>query len=177
MPHRFAGVVAANTALPGLPNLASEIAPDALGAFLGWLQWSQERHELRPSEIVGGVSPLNQTRHTLTDGERAAYDAPFPDESYCAGARQFPILVPLDDVDPPASMLRAAWVGLEQFERPFVTAFAEHDDIAPFFDKIFRDRVPGARGRPHQPIPNAGHFLQEHAPDQLVEIILALGNE
>lgn len=175
MPDRFAGVVAANTALSGLPNLATEIPPDALAPFLGWFQWSQERDELLPSEVVGGDSPLNQIRHRLSSGERAGYDAPFPDASYCAGARQFPLLVPLDDTDPPASMLRAAWAGLEHFQRPFVTAFAEHEDVTRLFETIFQERVPGARGRAHQTIPNAGHFLQEHAPDQLVDIILTLG--
>jgi haloalkane dehalogenase len=176
MPERFAGVVAANTALPGMPNLAGELAPDALAPFLAWLAWSQEQDDLLPSEIVGGNSPLNQTRHKLTDGERAAYDAPFPDESYCAGARQFPLLVPLSDADPPAATLRAAWAGLQRFRRPFITAFAEHDDITGFFDNIFQERVPGARGRAHHTIPNAGHFLQEHVPERLVDIILGLGD-
>lgn len=177
MPQRFAGVVAANTALPGLPGLADEIPPDAVGPFLGWLQWSQEREQLRPSEIVGGGSPLNQTRHTLSTRERAAYDAPFPDESYCAGARQLPLLVPLGDVDPSAPMLRAAWAGLERFDRPFVTAFAEHEDITAFFEKIFQAHVPGARRSTHSTIRDAGHFLQEHAPDELVDIILKLGED
>jgi haloalkane dehalogenase len=177
MPQRFAGVVAANTALPGLRNLAHEVLPNALEPFLGWRQWSQERGQLRPSEVVGGSSPLNQTHQTLSAGERAAYDAPFPDESYCAGARQLPLLVPLGDTEPPASMLRAAWAGLERFERPFVTAFAEHEDITSFFEKIFQERVPGAHTRAHHVIANAGHFLQEQAPDELVDIILELGED
>jgi haloalkane dehalogenase len=173
-PERFAGVVAANTALPGLPGLADEVPPDALAPFLGWLRWSQGPRQLRPSEVVGGSSPLNQTGHALTAGERAAYDAPFPDESYCAGARQLPLLVPLDDADPPASMLRTTWAGLERFERPFVTAFAEHEDITAFFEKIFQERVPGAHTSAHHMIANAGHFLQEQAPDKLVDVILEI---
>jgi haloalkane dehalogenase len=171
-PDRFAGVVAANTALPDPDVRVEDVPPEAVAPFLSWLQWSQEREELWPSEVVGGDSPLNQTRHRLTDGERAAYDAPFPDESYRAGPRQFPLIVPLDDAEPPASMLRAAWAGLERYERPFVTAFADQEDVTRFFEPLFQERVPGARGRAHQTIPNAGHFLQEHAPDRLVEIIL-----
>jgi haloalkane dehalogenase len=171
-PDCFAGVVAANTALPDPDVRVEDVPPEAVAPFLSWLQWSQEREELWPSEVVGGDSPLNQTRHRLTDGERAAYDAPFPDESYRAGPRQFPLIVPLDDADPPASMLRAAWAGLERYERPFVTAFADQEDVTRFFEPLFQERVPGARGQAHQTIPNAGHFLQEHAPDRLVEIIL-----
>jgi len=173
-PERFAGVVAANTALPNPDVGIDDVPPEAVTPFLLWLQWSQERDELRPSEVVGGDSPLNQTHHQLSDRERAAYDAPFPDESYRAGARQFPLIVPLDDADPPASMLREAWAGLEGYTRPFITAFAEHEDITQFFAPLFQERVPGAQGRVHPTIPNAGHFLQEHAPDRLVEILLGI---
>jgi haloalkane dehalogenase len=59
-------------------------------------------------------------------------------------------------------------------ERPFVTAYADREDITRFFEPLFQERVPGARGRQHETIPNAGHFLQEHAPERLVEIILGL---
>jgi haloalkane dehalogenase len=173
-PERFAGVVAANTGLPD-PDLAIEdLPPGSVEPFLAWLQWSQERDELLPSEVVGGDSPLNQSGHRLTEGEQAAYDAPFPDESYRAGPRQFPLIVPLGNTDPPASMLREAWAGLARYDRPFVTAFADQEDITSLFEPLFQQRVPGARGRDHATVPNAGHFLQEHAPDQLVEIILGL---
>ncbi len=147
----------------------------ASGPFMAWVEYSQHVDELLPSEVVGGDCPLNQTGHRLTPGEVAAYDAPFPDESYCAGSRQFPLLVPLDASDPPASMLHEAWEGLEQFERPFVTAFADAEDITRFFEPVFQQRIPGAAGQDHQTIVGAGHFLQEHAPDRLVEIILGIG--
>lgn len=173
-PERFAAVVAANTALPDPDVRTEDIPPEAITPFMAWFEWSQERDELLPSEVVGADSPLNQTRHRLSEAERRAYDAPFPDESYRAGARQFPLIVPLGDDDPPASMLRQAWAGLERFDRPFVTAFADQEDVTRFFEPIFQARVPGARGRQHATVPNAGHFLQEHAPDRLVEIVLGL---
>ena len=173
-PDRFRAVVAANTALPDPSIDPASVPPDVLAPFMEWFQWSQEREQLLPSEVVGGTSPLNQTGHTLTAGEAAAYDAPFPDESYRAGARQFPLIVPLGDADPPASMLREAWAGLERFERPFVTAFADQENVTRFFEPLFQQRVPGAAGQPHVTVTNAGHFLQEHAPQQLVEVILGI---
>ena len=173
-PDRFSAVVAANTALPDPDRDPASIPPEAFAAFMDWFQWSQERQELLVSEVVGGDCPLNQTGHTLTPREAAVYDAPFPDESYLAGARQFPVIVPIGDADPPASMLREAWAGLEQFNRPFVTAFADNEDVTRLFEAVFQERVPGAAGQNHATVPDAGHFLQEHAPDQLVEIILAL---
>lgn len=93
-PERFAAVVAANTALLN-PDIAIEtVPPEVVAPFLSWLQWSQERDQLWPSDVVGGDCPLNQTGHWLSRGEAAAYDAPYPDESYRAGARQFPLLAP-----------------------------------------------------------------------------------
>lgn len=171
-PERFAAVVAANTALSDPDIDIGAVPPETVAPFLSWLQWSQERDDLRPSEVVGGDCPLNQTGHRLIGAEAAAYDAPYPDESYRAGARQFPLLVPLDDSDPPATMLRQAWAGLERYDRPFVTAFADAEDITRFFEPLFQARVPGAAGQPHATVDNAGHFLQEHQPQQLVEIIL-----
>jgi haloalkane dehalogenase len=176
-PERFRGVVAANTGLSDPRDLESwtpEEVAAAAGPFLAWFQWSQEKERLLPSEVVGGDCPLNQTGHRLSPGEARAYDAPFPDESYCAGARQFPLLVPLDGTDPPAGMLVEAWQGLATYDRPFVTAFADHEDITRVFEPILQERVSGAHGQPHVTVPDAGHFLQEHAPDQLVEIILAI---
>jgi len=176
-PDRFRAVVAANTGLPDPAIVETRTAEEIAavrGPFLAWFQWSQERERLLPSEVVGGDCPLNQTGHTLTRGEAAAYDAPFPDESYCAGARQFPLLVPLDTTDPPAGMLRAAWKGLDSYDRPFVTAFADQEDITRGFEAGLQQRVPGAAGQQHITVPNSGHFLQEHAPDQLVETILRI---
>jgi haloalkane dehalogenase len=175
-PDRFVGVVAANTALPDPELDPAALPPETLAPFLEWLEWSQSREELNPSEVVGGDCPLNQTGHRLTPGEQRAYDAPFPDESYRAGARQFPLLVPLGDADPPASMLRDAWRGLDAYERPVVTAFGDHENVTSFFAEVFQERIPGARGRSHVTVPDAGHFLQEHQPALLVDTILHVGS-
>jgi haloalkane dehalogenase len=177
-PDRFAAVVAANTGLAAPDVMASfteeQFAP-AASAFLHWLEQSASP-DLTASWAVGSPdSALNQTAHVLTEEEAAAYDAPFPSERHFAGARQFPRLVPLDATDPPASMLSRAWAGLAAFEKPFLTAFAEHEDITRAFERIFQTRVPGSRGRDHMTIPDAGHFLQEQQPDLLVDAILSLG--
>lgn len=177
-PERFAGVVAANTGLPD-PDLLTVLTPDDIAAvaasFLRWREQS-EAADLTASRAVGGPdSALNQTGHVLSAAEAAAYDAPFPDERYFTGARQFPWIVPLDDSEPPAGMLRRAWAGLGAFDRPFLTAFAEHEDVTRFFEPMFQARVPGAQGQAHVTVPAAGHFLQEHQPELLVQAILGLG--
>ena len=177
-PDRFAAVVAANTGLVAPDTLATftpEQFTSAASAFLRWREQS-ESPGLTASWAVGSVdSALNQTAHVLTPEEAAAYDAPFPSERHFAGARQFPWLVPLDAADPPASMLQRAWAGLTTFDKPFLTAFAEHEDITRAYEKAFQTGVPGARDQDHVTIPDAGHFLQEQQPDLLVKAVLSLG--
>ncbi len=97
----------------------------------------------------------------------AAYDAPFPDESYKAGARRFPMLVPVSPDDPAAAANRAAWAVLQQWEKPFLTAFADGDPIFRGVDAVLQRAIPGAREQPHTTIENAGHFLQEDRGERL----------
>src|SRR5262245_5902775 len=87
-PGRWARVVAANTFLPTGDQGASE-------AFLRCRRFAQEV----PVFSAGGILQV-ATRSELAPDVVAAYDAPFPDASYQAGARQFPMLVPTQASDP-----------------------------------------------------------------------------
>jgi haloalkane dehalogenase len=104
----------------------------------------------------------------------AAYDAPFPDERYKAGARQFPSLVPATPDDPASEANRAAWKGLEGFTRPFVTAFGDSDPITRGADRALQARVPGAKGQRHVTLERAGHFLQEDVGAELAQVVIEL---
>ena len=102
----------------------------------------------------------------------AAYDAPFPDETYKAGARQFPLLVPIAPDDPAAAANRAAWQGLERFEKPFLTAFSDGDPVTRGGEVPLQQRIPGARGQRHTTIAGGGHFLQEDCGEQLAKVVI-----
>lgn len=102
----------------------------------------------------------------------AAYDAPFPDSSYKAGARAFPRLVPTTPDDPAAPANRAAWEVFRNWQKPFLTAFSNRDPITRGLDKAFVERIPGAKGQPHTTIRNAGHFLQEEKGPELANVII-----
>jgi haloalkane dehalogenase len=158
-PERFARVVAANTFLP-----AGE-APSP--AFLRWREFSQGAPQLP----VGRVLEMG-TVTELAPEVVAAYEAPFPDETYKAGARQFPVLVPIAPADPAAPANRRAWEALERFEKPFLTAFSDSDPVTAGLDAIFQARIPGAKGQPHVTISGAGHFLQEDRGEELARVIL-----
>jgi haloalkane dehalogenase len=159
-PERFARVVAANTFLPTGDEAVGE-------AFLRWRRFSQEI----PVFPTGGILQA-ATHEELPPEVVAAYDAPFPDESYKAGARQFPLLVPTGPGDPAAEPNRRAWAALERFERPFLTAFSDGDPITRGGERAFQARVPGARGRVHPTIRGAGHFLQEDRGEELARLVV-----
>lgn len=157
-PERFARVVVANTGLP----VGTGFGP----GFQRWLDFSQRVPTLPISDIVasGTVRPL-------TEAERAAYDAPFPDESYKAGARRFPVLVPVTPEHASVAENRAAWEVLERFTKPVLSAFSDSDPVTQGGERVFHERVPGAQGQPHVTIAGAGHFLQEDKPDEIAALI------
>jgi len=109
---------------------------------------------------------------TLSDAERAGYDAPFPDESYKIGVRRFPDLVPASTEDPESGNNEAAWKALEAWSKPFLTLFGDSDPIFARSDLVLQKRIPGASGQPHQTIAKAGHFLQEDAGEQVARAIV-----
>lgn len=160
-PERYAAVVVGNTGLPTGDQQMSE-------AFLAWQAWSREAERFPVGQLVNGGC-----RRDLDPGEITAYDAPFHDDTATAGARVFPSLVPTGPDDPAAADQRAAWEVLQRFDRPFLCAFSDGDPLTAGADRVFQKLVPGAAGQPHRTIEGAGHFLQEDAPDQVVDAILA----
>jgi haloalkane dehalogenase len=157
---RFARIIAANTFLP-----TGDIPPGR--AFLRWQRMSQEMPDFRAGDIVKGGCASE-----LSDAVIAAYNAPFPDERYLAGARVFPLLVPTSPDDPAAPANRAAWDVLRRWRKPFLCAFSDRDPITRGGDRYFQEAVPGAQGQPHTTISGAGHFLQEDRGEDLAQVIV-----
>lgn len=103
----------------------------------------------------------------LSAAARAGYDAPFPDETFKAGPRAMPLLVPTTPEDPATGANRAAWARLGQWQRPFLAAFSDSDPITGPMAPILLRHVPGAHGLEHPVLRGAGHFLQEDAGEEL----------
>ncbi len=161
-PDRFARVVAANTFLPTGDRHPGE-------AFIRWQQFSQEVPELPIGTIVNGGCTTD-----LSPAVIAAYDAPFPDETYKEGARQFPALVPTSPEDPEAPANRAAWVALKAYDKPFLCAFGDQDPITAGSDRVLKQLVAGAADQPHTTIEGGGHFLQEDRGPELAQVVIEL---
>ncbi|MBB6627406.1 haloalkane dehalogenase [Nocardioides sp. KIGAM211] len=160
-PDRFARVVAANTGLPTGDHDMPEI-------------WWMFRHAVERAETldVGRLVAAGCVRG-LADADRAAYDAPFPDEASKVGPRVMPTLVPTRPDDPATAANRAAWEVLQAWDRPFLTAFSDGDPITGAMAPILRQLVPGAAGLEHPVVADAGHFLQEDAGEELGRIVAA----
>lgn len=196
-PGRFAGVVLANGGLPTgpvpvefsgpakeayqtLPVVrAAELdacfrgnfkgALPGIPGFLYWRKFCAESPELlRPGDAIDYIGKAS----ALSEGEKAAFNAPFPDESYLAGARRFPSLVPLFADEPEVDENRAAWQVLRQFDKPFMCAFSDDDPVTAGGEKPFLEKVPGCAGVQHRTISPAGHFLQQDQPQQCVQAIM-----
>jgi haloalkane dehalogenase len=159
-PDRFARVVTANTFLPTGDNPPGE-------AFLAWQKFSQETPEFPVGGIVNGGSATDLTPEII-----AAYDAPFPDDTYKAGARQFPMLVPTSPDDPASAANREAWKTLRAWNKPWLTAFSDRDPITKGGDAVFQRDVPGCAGQPHTTIEGGGHFLQEDCGEKFAQVIV-----
>lgn len=157
---RVARVVASNTGLP---------SGEGVNAFMQqWLDFSQSVDSLPIADLLDGG-----TTRALTPGERAAYEAPFPDGSYQMAALQFPLLIPVQPDNPGVPQCLATWDHLATWTKPFLTVFGTADAVAykPGSHRKLQRVVPGAEGQPHLEIEGANHFIQEDAPDELVEAI------
>jgi haloalkane dehalogenase len=159
-PERYARVVVGNTGLPTGDNPPNK-------AFLAWQNFSQTSPQFPIGMIVNGGCTTDLAPDVI-----AAYDAPFPDDTYKAGARIFPSLVPTSTDDPARADNLAAWEVLERFERPFLCAFSDADPVSKGGERAFIGRVPGTAGQPHTTIEGGGHFLQEDRGPELASVII-----
>ncbi len=159
-PGRFARGAIANTGLPTGHARPSE-------AFIQWQKFSQESPQFPIGNIVDGGCATDLTQEVI-----AAYDAPFPDDSYTAGARIWPSLVPTSPDDPEAAANLQAWGVLEQFEKPFLCCFSDLDPVTRGGEKPFLENIPGTRDQAHTTIEGASHFLQEDKGPELAELLI-----
>jgi haloalkane dehalogenase len=155
---RFDRVVAANTFLP---TGDTPLGP----GFDAWRDFSQKIPVLATGRILQGATVTE-----LPDDVVAAYDAPFPDETYKAGARQFPTLVPATPDNPATEANRAAWKVLSKWPKPFLTAFSDSDPVTVGGDRRFQEMIAGCAGQPHTTIKGGGHFLQEDCGEELARV-------
>ena len=162
MPEYFARLIIMNTFLPTGKSKPSE-------AFLAWRSYVENHPDLQIGRsILGGMAhPENITKEVV-----AAYEAPFPNIKYKAGAAMWPLLVPISPDNPASAEMQHAREILSKWDKPALVMFSDKDPITGGGDKFFRSLIPTAKDQPEIVIKDAGHFLQEEKGGEISQHIL-----
>jgi len=119
-----------------------------------------------PTLLKGGVSEETKVTETMI----RAYTAPFPDRASCRGAMAFPLDIPVGKNHPSAPFMHSILERRNLLrEKSKIIIWGLKD---PVFPKAILDWWIQAYPRieVHE-LPEASHFLQEDAPDEIVRII------
>lgn len=161
-PERFARLVIMNTGLPQ--------GQGATDGFMAWFNFAKQAGRSIPVGMLfqRSLAPGN----SLSDAVIAAYEAPFPDESYKAGVAAFPLLVPIMPENPAVPHMLRARDKLSKWDKPALVMFSDSDPVTSGGEKSFLKLIPTAKDQPEITIQGAGHFLQEEKGAEIAVQIL-----
>ena len=138
--------------------------------FQAWRDFAERTPDLPIGMIVQGATTTELPQEVV-----AAYEAPFPTPESKAGARVFPLLVPMSADEPgrrprwPPSRTRCA-----RWDKPALVAFSDSDPVFPYPKAGERVRRAAARRSTEQVrIEGAAHFLQEDRGAQIADAMIA----
>ncbi len=160
-PHLVKRLVILNTGLP-----TGKKPPEA---FMRWREFVQNTPDL-PIDLVIKMGLFHP--EAVTDRVIAGYTAPFPDGTFKAGARAWPLMVPIAPDSPVAVYNQKTRDALAHWEKPALVLFSDKDPISKGADAFFRRLIPTAADQPEITIADAGHFLQEEKGEQIAGHIL-----
>ncbi len=158
--ERFVRLVPMNTGLPdGTASMSDE-----------WQQFHdfvEASDELPIGFLIDGACYTD-----LSDDVKEAYEAPFPDASYQAGALELPLRIPTSPDDDGADQIAETRELLSEWDKPAFVLFAENDPITRDAAGDLRSLIPTADEQPEVWVENAAHFLQEDAGERIAEHIV-----
>ena len=182
-PDRFSRIIASNTSLIAtgrgvLNDMFSFIAyplfkfsiwfqgpatwEEFIGGdgFTGWIRYSKSTDNI-------DVGAIMQTLGTVSNSERAGYEAPYPNATYKAGAQIFPYLIP-SELRKNEKAYRDVF---EKWDKPFLIANSDNDPVTSNNPRLVEmlKRVPTAE---EIVIKGPGHFIQEEAGPEYAQLII-----
>ncbi len=165
MPDRFARLVIMNTIFA---------TGEPLDPSLAYFTELNAQRRQRWSQIsdVDVTRMMQQGSTTVTAATAAAYEAPFPDSSYEAGARRFPQIIPLTPQEDGAAVSKeaVAWWRDQWQGQTFMAVGVQDELLGPPVMNVMRTLI---RNCPAPlELTEAGHFVQEDAGAQVAESAL-----
>jgi haloalkane dehalogenase len=143
-------------------------------ALTSWYGLSEQRRARWLAMTDVNVPQIMQSASPSMSAQIAqAYDAPFPDPSYEAGARRFPVIVPIRPDEEGAAISREAqaWWGSQWTGKSFMAIGMQDNllgpDVMNVMQKLIRNCPEPMR------LAGAGHFIQEDAGDIVAQAALA----
>ena len=136
-------------------NTALAVGTSPGPGFEAWKNYALSTHDLPTGDIVARGTPH------MTPAEKAAYDAPYPDAMYKAGARIFPALVPVTpDMEGAAISREARAFWSDVWSGPSFMAVGDADPVlGPPAMEALRQVIRGCPAP--MMIAGGGHFVQE----------------
>jgi haloalkane dehalogenase len=125
----------------------------------------------RTEDLPIGMLVRGGCKHDPGDEVIAQYDAPFASPADKGGPRALPLLIPLSEDAPGAAEGRETLEALRAWPGPMLILWGAEDPILPL---TVGERFAETIGRPPpEPVPDASHFLQEDAGDEVGRRIAA----
>ena len=127
--------------------------------FSKWIAYSYYSEDM---DIIGIIESFGGL--SLSEGEKKAYEAPYPSGKYKAGPHVWPYLIPTE-----LSENEQYWIDVyEKWEKPFLVAFGENERITIGMKDDFLERIPNPTVIT---LKGASHFVQEEVGPELAKII------
>jgi haloalkane dehalogenase len=167
--HDWGGPIGLRTAVEHADRFSALVIMDT-GLFTGEQKMSEAWHKFRDfvertEDLPVSMLVAGATARGMSDEVIAAYDAPFPTPESKAGARAFPLMLPLDPQDAGAEAGQRTLESLVADDRPKLHLWADSDPIIPFeVGEKFAERI---NAEPPVKIADASHFLQEDAGEEI----------
>ncbi len=135
-----------------------------------FINWRTEQFAL--PEFPQGEMVNSGVKRPLSPETIAAFDAPYIDEGFKTGPRQFPMILPISPDDPAVPANQVAWQKLASWDKPVLTLFSADFAGSSMGPEKILNHIPGIQGQKHALLNNAGFYIVEDKSAELAERLM-----
>jgi haloalkane dehalogenase len=174
--HDWGGSLGLRLGTLEAPQRVSRFVAMDTGLFTGRQKMSEAWHAFRDfiertEDLPIGMLVKNACATDVPDDVIAGYEAPFPSPESKAGARAFPLMLPLSPEDPGAAKGQEVADALRGDDRPALLMWGDSDPVLPLepVGRKVQSLFPTAEAL--TVIHDGGHFVQEDQGDEIGALI------